>query len=225
MPLTFGDFSERATDRVVSVAGSDCLVLSGVRQMLEIASSVRVAPDALARGGVAHPRPRRPRTPPSRGETRGSLRVRTSARDGGRGRGEGTCLCRKVSLSIGPTIARVPVSRARERDGRPARRAPRIASAVRGGRARHFGARAVETATRESKGVATAHAAMASGVHSKARPRTRPPRRRARPTRAARTPRRGGSSPRRRRSPNARRPRGRSRTRSACTRRRRSRWA
>lgn len=55
MPLPFGDFSERATDRVVSVAGSNCLVLSGVRQMLEIASSVHVAPDALARGGVARP--------------------------------------------------------------------------------------------------------------------------------------------------------------------------
>ena len=55
MPSDFAEFSERATHSVVSVAGSNSLVFSGVRQMLEIASSVRVAPDALAPGGVARP--------------------------------------------------------------------------------------------------------------------------------------------------------------------------
>ena len=72
----------------------------------------------------------------------GDTRVAPGPRRGsGRGarRGEGTCPCRKVSISIGPTIARVPVSRPRERDGWPARRAARVVAAARGDRARHPG--------------------------------------------------------------------------------------
>ena len=99
---------------------------------------------ARAPGGLHDPRPRSPWTPPSSWPSWGDARVAPDRRRGS-GRGART---RRRNLSVpkgisldrsDPTIARVPVSRPRERDGWPARRAERVGAAVRGRRASHPG--------------------------------------------------------------------------------------
>ena len=110
------NFSERAS--VVSVASS---FEPRVRRVFDTCSKSRRTfarrQSARAPGGVArHAAAASSDIALAWGDTRVASGPRRGSGRGAR-RGEGTCLCRKVSLSIGPTIARVPVSRPRERDG------------------------------------------------------------------------------------------------------------